>query len=210
MKNKILAHLPAQHPWSDRLHWFDSISSTNDLAKQMAKDGAPHGTVLIAGHQTGGRGRLGRSFSSPAGMGIYMSIILRPDCAPEKLMHLTCATAVAMCDAVQSALGFRPGVKWINDLVYEKKKLGGILTELSVNAQKTDYAIVGIGINCLQSAQDFPDEIREIATSAKMITGKSCDLAFLSGSMIHALWQMDQTLFCGKKHSFLSLLYACC
>ncbi len=204
MKKEILSYLPEQCQWREHLHWYESISSTNDLAKKMANEGAPHGTVLIAGHQTGGRGRLGRSFSSPAGMGVYLSVILRPECGPEKLMHLTCACAVAMCNAVENALAFRPSVKWINDLVYEKKKLGGILTELSASSEKTDYAIVGIGINCRQTQQDFPAEIRDIATSSEMITGKPCDLAFLCASMICALWQMDQTLLC-KKEEMMNL-----
>ena len=95
MKEHILHDLPGDHPWQNQIYWFDSIDSTNTRAKQMAADGAPHGTVLIADHQTGGRGRLGRTFQSPSGMGIYMSVILRPQCRPEHLMHLTCAAAVA-------------------------------------------------------------------------------------------------------------------
>ena len=82
--------------WQDSLLWFDTIDSTNTRAKQLASQGAPEGTVLIADHQTVGRGRRGRSFHSPAGTGIYMSVILRPGCKPEELMHLTCAAAVAM------------------------------------------------------------------------------------------------------------------
>ena len=78
MKNAILAQLPPSFPWSDRIHWYDTIDSTNDEAKRRALEGAPHGTVLIAGHQTGGRGRLGRTFQSPAGKGVYLSVILRP------------------------------------------------------------------------------------------------------------------------------------
>ena len=107
--NRILSFLPADYPWKSSLHYFDAIDSTNLRAKQMAAQGAPHGTVLIADRQTAGKGRLGRSFHSPEGMGIYMSILLRPVCAPGELMHLTCAAAVAMCDAVEKATGLRPG-----------------------------------------------------------------------------------------------------
>ena len=96
MKDKILSRLPAGHPWRANLHYYPSLPSTNDLAKTMARQGAPEGTVIIAGHQTGGRGRLGRHFHSPEGAGIYMSVILRPCCRPEELMHLTCAAAEAM------------------------------------------------------------------------------------------------------------------
>ena len=141
MKQRILDHLPRNHPWAGNIHYFDTIDSTNTEAKRLAAAGAPHGTVLIAGHQTGGRGRMGRSFHSPAGLGIYLSVILRPECAPGDLMHLTCAAAVAMCDAVENAAGFRPGIKWTNDLVYGKRKLGGILTELAFGSSgRVDYA----------------------------------------------------------------------
>ncbi len=200
MKEYILSQLSAECPWRDTLYWYDTIDSTNTKAKELAKEGAPHGTVLIAGHQTGGRGRLGRSFSSPAGMGVYLSVILRPNCLPEDLMHLTCAAAVAMCDAVEKAAGFRPKIKWINDLVFGKKKLGGILTELRPDPSTglVDYAIVGIGINCCQSQSDFPPEIQDMAASLSMVTGKQVIPAYLAGKMIEALVDMDQTLLTKK------------
>ena len=129
MKEHILSKLPPAHPWGQSLYWFGSIGSTNAYAKTLAAQGAPAGTVVIADRQDAGRGRLGRTFQSPAGSGIYMSVILRPGCAPTALMHLTCAVALAVCDAVEKAFSFRPGIKWINDLVVEGRKLGGILTE---------------------------------------------------------------------------------
>ena len=131
MKQEILSAL-GNHPWAETLQYHDCVESTNDLAKVLADGGAPHGTVIIAGKQTRGRGRMGRTFQSPADSGIYLSVILRPDCKADKLMHLTCATGVAMCNAVESATGYRPGIKWINDLVACNRKLGGILTELSL------------------------------------------------------------------------------
>lgn len=194
MKEQILTYLPAECPWRDTLQWYDTIDSTNSQAKALAASGAPHGTVLVAGHQTGGRGRLGRSFSSPSGMGVYLSVILRPNCPPGQLMHLTCATAVAMCNAVEQAAGFRPGIKWTNDLVYGSKKLGGILTELSATAKVVDYAIVGIGINCRQQASDFPPELQSIATSLSMATGQDTPPCRLAAAMICALADMDRSL----------------
>lgn len=199
MKEKILAQLNPACPWRT-LYWYDAIDSTNTAAKLLAKQGAAHGTVLIAECQTGGRGRMGRQFVSQEGMGIYMSVILRPDCAPHRLMHLTCAVAVAMCDAVQRVTGLRPGVKWINDLVHDGRKLGGILTELSLDTATglTEYAVVGIGINCCQATGDFPTELRDLAGSLSMTTGKAVDRAALAGAMIEALWQMNSTLLTGK------------
>ena len=88
---------------------------------------------------------------SPESMGIYLSVLLRPECAPTELMHLTCAAAVAMCDALEKAAHFRPGIKWTNDLVFGNRKLGGILTELGLSPKGTvAYVIIGIGINCRQ------------------------------------------------------------
>ena len=198
MKNKILSHLPGDFPW--QVHWYNTIDSTNTRAKEMATLGAPHGTVLVAGHQTQGRGRMGHSFSSPKDMGIYLSVILRPDCAATQLMHLTCAAAVAMCNAVEDAANVRPGIKWINDLVVGNKKLGGILTELSLvpGSDRVEYAIIGIGINCCQTPADFPEEIRGIATSLLQITEKAPDRAALSAAMIRSLREMDSRLFSQK------------
>ena len=180
------------------IHRFETIDSTNTRAKEMAQQGAPHGTVLIARQQTGGRGRLGRSFHSPPGAGIYMSMILRPKCSPDNLMHLTCATAVAMCDAVEAATGFRPGIKWTNDLVWGKRKLGGILTELGFDGSELAYAVVGIGINCTQSADDFPPELQEMAASLSMATGAPIDTSRLEEEMIRALNTMDAELLTQK------------
>ena len=195
MKKLILSNLKESCPWQDSLLWFDSIDSTNTRAKELAAQGAPHGTVLIADHQTGGRGRRGRSFHSPAGTGIYMSVILRPGCEPRKLMHLTCAAAVAMCDAVERSCGIRPGIKWTNDLVYGHRKLAGILTELGLSPKGTvDYAIIGIGINCCQEEADFPEEIRSIAGSLHSVTGNQIHREQVAAAMLDALYRMNAEL----------------
>lgn len=195
MIDTILSHLPPDFPWQHNIHHFITIDSTNTKAKQMAAQGAPHGTVLIADSQTGGRGRLGRSFHSPAGSGIYLSVILRPQCHASRLMHLTCATGTAMCDAVESACSFRPGIKWTNDLVFGKRKLGGILTELSLDAEgNAAYAVVGIGINCTQSESDFPEDIRSIATSLSRCTEAPIDRSKIIAAMLVSLERMDQIL----------------
>jgi len=199
MKNTILSHLSPEYPWKEHFHWLEETDSTNDRLKAMARQGAPHGTVLIADRQSGGHGRMGRTFHSPAGVGIYFSILLRPQCTPTELMHLTCATAVAMCEAVEKAAGFRPGIKWTNDLVYGKRKLGGILTELGLSPNGTvDYAIIGIGINCRQQEADFAEDIRKIAGSLSMVTGSDIDRAKVAAAMMDALHQMDNRLLSEK------------
>ena len=189
MKNEILKHLES-HPWRDSVHYFNTIDSTNTRAKAMAVQGAPAGTILIADHQTGGRGRLGRTFLSPAGTGIYMSVILRPNCPPAELMHLTCAAAVAACDAVEKAVGLRPGIKWTNDLVYGNRKLAGILTELGFSPRgMVDWAVIGIGINCLQTEADFDPAIRSFAGSLSMFA--PCDRAKVAAALVEAFASMD-------------------
>lgn len=199
MKDKILSHVSPAYPWNDHFHWLEETDSTNDRLKAMARQGAPHGTVLIADRQSGGHGRMGRSFHSPGGVGIYFSILLRPRCAPGELMHLTCATAVAMCDAVENATGFRPGIKWTNDLVSGKRKLGGILTELGLSSKDTvDYVIIGIGINCCHRETDFTPEIRNIAASLSMVTGKETDRAQVAAAMMDSLHHMDGILLTEK------------
>lgn len=199
MKHSVLAALPAQHPWAGLLEYHSRIGSTNERAAHLAAAGAPEGTLVLADSQTAGRGRMGRSFHSPAESGIYLSLILRPGCHAADLMHLTCAVAVAMCDALEEASGCRPGIKWTNDLVLDKKKVGGILTELSLRADgMVEYAIVGIGINCTQREQDFPEDIRSIATSLQTHTKKAVERSFVAAAMIRQLYAMNAGLLRDK------------
>lgn len=195
MKDRILSALSGTYPWKERLHFFPTIGSTNDHLRQLAKSGAPRGTAVIADRQTGGHGRRGRSFHSPEGSGIYLSILLRPQCRPDQLMHLTCAAAVAMCDAVERISGFRPGIKWTNDLVCGQRKLGGILTELGFGPEgNVDWVIIGIGINCTQHSEDFPEELRDMAGSVAMAAGTAPDRALLAAAMLESLHRMSEDL----------------
>ena len=187
MKNTILRLLSADCPSRDSLYWQAETGSTNNDLKALAAAGAPHGTVVLAGRQTAGRGRMGRSFLSPDG-GIYMSLLLRPRCSANDLMHLTCAVATGACDAIERTCGFRPQVKWINDLVWKKKKLGGILTELSLNADGTvNYAIIGIGIN----VNTVPEQVADMATSLSEISDAS--YSAVAAALIEVLSTMDYT-----------------
>lgn len=137
---------------------FRSVDSTNTRAKALGLDGAGHGTVLLAEEQTGGRGRHGRSFYSPPGSGLYMSIILRPDRGTD-MQLLTVAAAVAVCRAIESTAGTAPEIKWVNDLYLSGKKICGILAEavFSPDTGKMALAVLGIGINC--STESFPAEL---------------------------------------------------
>ena len=194
MRHEILTLLPPDYPWGQELLYYEEIGSTNTELKAMAKAGAPEGTALIARRQTGGRGRLGRSFHSREG-GVYLSLLLRPQCAPGELMHLTCAVAVSMCDAVEAACGLRPGIKWPNALVYGRQKLGGILTELGFGPDgKVSWCILGIGINCTQEKEDFPPELRDMAASLSTVTGAPVSPALLAARMLEQLHGLSHTL----------------
>lgn len=190
---QIRSHL-GDCPWN--VYLFSEVDSTNTMLKNLCREGTPAGTVLVADRQTGGRGRLGRTFQSPGGVGVYLSALIRPDCTPQELMHLTCAVAVAMCDAVENAFGFRPGIKWTNDLVFGKRKLGGILTELVLDPKtwRVDGAVIGVGINCNQLEADFDESIRPIATSARMVTGREADRNLLIAEMVKSLEAMDSSI----------------
>lgn len=198
MKQRILAQIPDSHPWRSLVQYLEETDSTNDRVKALAKTGAPHGTAVIAGQQTAGKGRLGRSFHSPGGMGLYMSVLLRFPCLPDQLMHLTCAAAVAACDGVEKATGLRPGIKWTNDLVSDGKKLGGILTEL-VSAPDGTCAIIGIGINCGQAQEDFPPDIRDMACSLAMCGAADPSPASVAAALLEALEKVSWELTTGKK-----------
>ena len=199
MKDAILNALSPDYPWADRFHYFNTVDSTNNYLKRQALLGAPHGTVAVADCQTGGKGRLGRSFQSPGGVGIYLSMLLRPDCPQEQLMHLTCAVGTAMCDALEEAAGVRPGIKWTNDLVCEKRKLSGILVELLNDTRGKLCVIIGIGVNCCQQLTDFPEELRDRAGSLAMVTGRRIDRPKVAAAMMEALANMDRNLLTGKE-----------
>ncbi|MEM1484001.1 biotin--[acetyl-CoA-carboxylase] ligase [Oscillospiraceae bacterium PP1C4] len=149
---------------------YPVIDSTNNAAKLLAKNGAPHGAVVIAEHQTAGKGRLGRSFYSPNATGIYMTIILRPTLPVEHSLLITSAAAVAAARAVEQITGVPAQIKWVNDLYFKGKKLCGILSEAAIAADGTlNYVVVGIGINC--STDSFPAELEDVATSIAAANG---------------------------------------
>ena len=157
---------------------FESLDSTNNYLKKLAAEGAAEGTVVIADEQTAGRGRMGRSFASAAGCGIYMSMLLRPaDCAPDCAQSLTAVCAVAVCRAVEKVCGRAPGIKWINDLYLRGKKICGILTEMSAEMTGIHYLVIGTGINT--NVEEFPEEIQSVATSLIKELGEKVNRAEL-------------------------------
>ena len=146
---------------------YDTLESSNRTAKLLALDGAVHGTLVLTAHQTAGRGRLGRSFESPAGKGVYLSVVLRPDLHTASAQTLTIAAAVAVCRAVEKLCGIRLGIKWVNDLYYQGKKVCGILTEAGTDMEsgQLEWLVVGIGLNLTTTPADWPDELGRTAGS---------------------------------------------
>ena len=146
---------------------FDSIESTNTYLKEKAKNGAAEGTVVIARSQSGGKGRLGRSFFSPDDTGIYMSLLLRPDSPPDTALSITACAAVCAAETIENLTGVHSEIKWVNDIYCHGRKVCGILTEGQINPDTSNlsFAILGIGINVFTPKGGFPDELSDIAGS---------------------------------------------
>lgn len=162
---------------------FDEIDSTNTALKAMTD--APHGTVLVSKRQTAGRGRLGRTFSSPRG--VYFSLLLRREEDPSELLHLTAMVAVAVRRAIFDACGIKTQIKWVNDLLLDNKKVCGILVE----GGQGRY-IIGIGINCNTDISELPADVQNMATSLQ------CDDDRLIDALTLRLQEMDENLFSAK------------
>ena len=171
---------------------LEVIDSTNTECKRRAMSGAPHGLAVLAEEQTGGRGRLGRTFQSPRGGGLYLSVLLRPDLSPAEVVDFTAWVAVAVCDGIEEVCGVRPRIKWTNDLVLNGKKLAGILTELGLESETNSlqYLVTGIGVNVNQQAGDFEGEVRDIATSLSMELGRPVRRAALAAGILRAMDRM--------------------
>lgn len=171
---------------------LERVDSTNDEVKRRAAAGAAEGLAVLAEEQTGGKGRRGRSFLSPAGKGLYLSVLLRPRCSLAELMWLTSWTAVAVCGGIQAACGVRPGIKWTNDLVLEGRKVCGILTELGLEGESAapQYAVVGIGVNVSQTEADFGPEVAPLAVSLAQVLGRPPRRAALAAGVLTALDDM--------------------
>lgn len=166
------------------LFLFDSVTSTNALAMELASQGCAEGVVVIAETQTAGKGRLGRSWISPAGKNLYMSIVLRPDISPRDATALTLLSAVACASALRKFSSFPVSIKWPNDLLAGEHKLGGILTEIKADIDRIAYAVVGIGINVNLTREEMPDEIKKIATSLLVETGEPSSRTELAAAVI--------------------------
>ncbi|MDE2888218.1 MAG: biotin--[acetyl-CoA-carboxylase] ligase [Gemmatimonadota bacterium] len=173
---------------------FLELDSTNAVATRAALTGAAHGTVVLAEHQRAGRGRLGRNWFSPPGVGLWFSLILRYDLTASRAWMLTLGAAVALADAVEAATGVCPDVRWPNDLYLNDRKLAGILTEVRGRDDRLDFAVLGIGINVNQEEADFPASLQDTATSLRCGTGRTHDRTAFLAEALRALEQVYAVL----------------
>ena len=170
------------------IHHYHCIGSTNNELKSMAEEGAPEGTVIVAEKQEKGRGRLGRDWSSPAGRGIYLSLLLRPPIPPQDTSPLTLLAAVAACTGIRAVLPrLSPGIKWPNDLLLGGRKVCGILCEIKAEMDLVHYLIAGMGINVNTSLAEFPSELQSTATSLRLENGgKAVSRVDVAASILQA------------------------
>lgn len=161
----------------NKIYYETEIDSTNTKAMKLAEEGAPHGTIVVTDHQINGRGRRGRSWESPAGEAIAMTFLLRPKIDPNNASMLTLLAAMAVARGIEDETGLKAGIKWPNDVIINRKKVSGILTEMSAQADYVNHIVVGIGINV--HIQEFPEELKNIATSVFLELGVKINRAAL-------------------------------
>ncbi|ASF39666.1 bifunctional biotin--[acetyl-CoA-carboxylase] synthetase/biotin operon repressor [Halobacillus halophilus] len=159
-----------------KLIHFDQVESTQEIGHQLASQGKPHGTVVIADAQGKGRGRMARNWHSPKGKGIWMSILLRPDLPPMRAPQLTLLAATVLAKMVREKTNLHPQIKWPNDLLIDHKKVSGILTEMQAEHDQIQYVVLGIGMNVNQQLNEIPQDIRHKASSLKIESGQEWDI----------------------------------
>lgn len=167
-----------------RVYFAEEVDSTNTWGKRLAEEGAPHGTLIVADEQTQGRGRRGRSWKSPKGTNISMTLILRPDLEPSRASMLTIVMGLSVAQGLKELLELPIEIKWPNDAVLNGHKLCGILTEMSAQIDYINYVVVGTGINV--NLPEIPEDLKEIATSLLIETGHTVNRAEVIGAVMRA------------------------
>lgn len=177
---------------------FQETTSTNDVIEKLARDNVKEGAVVFAESQSKGRGRLGRKWISPARKGLWFSILLRPDLRPQEATQLTVASATALRRAIQANTGVKAKIKWPNDILINGKKVAGILTELTAELDRVKHIILGIGVDVNLNTAEFPPDLRKIATSLKIETGKPISRAAIAVEILREL-DADYARICTGK-----------
>lgn len=166
---------------------FEETSSTNDVVEKLARDGVKEGAVVFAEAQSRGRGRLGRRWLSPPRKGLWFSVLLRPELQPQSATQLTVASATALCRAIREQTTLRPEIKWPNDILLGGRKVAGVLTEMGAELDHIKHLTLGIGLDVNLAAQEFPPELRRIATSLRAELGHPVNRIDLAASILRHL-----------------------
>jgi len=183
----LLSRLPRTLRIGRDIRVFQETTSTNDVIEKLARDGVPEGVVVFAESQTRGRGRMGRSWVSPSGKGLWFSILLRPGLAPQETTRLTVAAAAALCRAIEGQTGLKPGIKWPNDILFKGRKVAGILTEMQAEVDRVKYVILGIGVDVNFRREDYPASLQSVATSLLLESGDVVGRADLAAAILQEL-----------------------
>ena len=185
----LLARLGGTRVIGRDIQVFEETTSTKDVVERLARDGVKEGVAVYAESQTKGRGRLGRKWVSPSHKGLWFSILLRPQLRPQMATQLTVASATALRRAIKLQTGLSPEIKWPNDILIGGKKVSGILTEMSAELDQVKYVILGIGVDVNLAANEFPADLRKIATSLRIETSRPVSRAELA---VHILRELDR------------------
>jgi BirA family transcriptional regulator, biotin operon repressor / biotin---[acetyl-CoA-carboxylase] ligase len=180
----LLARLDGVRVIGRDIRVFQETTSTNDIVEKLARDGVKEGMAVFAESQNRGRGRLGRKWISPAGKGLWFSILLRPNLHPVAATQLTVAAASALVRAIRIQTQLRPEIKWPNDIYIHGKKVAGILMEMGAEMDRVQFVTLGIGVDVNLQTADFPPELRQIATSLRIESGKPVDRADLAARIL--------------------------
>ncbi len=171
-----------------RIHYFEEVESTQNIARNLAAEGAPHGTAVIAETQSAGRGRMGRGWHSPPGVNLYTTIILRPPIPMAEVPRLSLVAGVAAAEALEDVAPGIVQLKWPNDIWLNRRKAGGIIAEaVTDRRQRLDSVLLGIGLNLNLAIDDVPGELRDRAISVLIATGHRCDRVSVANSLFTRL-----------------------
>jgi BirA family biotin operon repressor/biotin-[acetyl-CoA-carboxylase] ligase len=202
LKEEILGRLTGR--WLGRhIHYFKELDSTNRVAEELARQGAAEGTAVLAERQLSGRGRQGRTWHSPSGVGLYSSLILRPVLPPNQVQLLTLAVAVAVVGAISAQTALSPKIKWPNDILIRGKKVAGILTEAEAEAEQIAHVVVGVGINVNHTAAELGRPLEALATSLRLEVGRLVERSALAAQLFVELENWYEWLKMGNSSLIL-------
>lgn len=183
----LISRLPSDRVIGRDIRVFQETTSTNDIVEKLARDGVNEGVAVFAESQTKGRGRMGRRWVSPPGKGLWFSLLLRPRLRPTAVTQITVIAATALVRAIQKETGLMPDIKWPNDIWINGRKVAGVLTEMSAELDTVKHVTLGIGLDVNLEEWELPAELRHIATSLRIESGRPLDRAQMAATLLKEL-----------------------